>query len=106
MLPCLLPNDGLVALGGLLVLDGEDEAVVRASDDLRLAADDPRQFQARLRLLVVLGDGEIRDLLHVSGVQVLDRCPPAEDRSGPIGSERDEEDGEDREEAVRTHLGR
>lgn len=97
MLPCLLPNDGLVALGGLLVLDGEDEAVVRAGDDLRLAANDPRQFQARLRLLVVLGDGEIRDLLHVSSVQVLDRRPSTGERSGPIGRERDEEDGEDHE---------
>lgn len=53
-------------------MGGEDQAVVRASDDLTVTADDLLQLKVVTRSLVVLGDGEIRDLFHLGAVDVPD----------------------------------
>lgn len=79
--PRLNPNNCLVIPGNGAVFRRDHEPVISAVNNLGLAVNHPLVLQVSGGLLVVLRDCELRRLLHLRRVQVLDLPPSARHRS-------------------------
>ncbi|CAL0301107.1 unnamed protein product [Lupinus luteus] len=95
MQPQLLIHNSFIIFYGGSVTRRQEEAIVSAGNHLTLTLGDAPKLQFVPRLLIVLGHGEICNLLHVGIVDVLDGGPTADNSGGSHGGERKEEKGQD-----------
>ena len=96
----------VIALGAT-VLGFDNEAVVHSGNDLLLTLDDLHKVEMSAGLIVVLADGELRDLHHVRVGEVLYPSPPSQERrwgrawgGGGGGDKEEEEERESEREEV------